>query len=64
MSVRPEDIKEVEATIRKYMWVCPVCGRVISSYTRSMVLKYAKLHVATKHKIEAEGQRGHSSRAT
>jgi hypothetical protein len=50
--VRPEDVREVETTIKKYIWVCPVCGRVVSSYTKAMTLKYAKLHLA-KHKKQA-----------
>jgi hypothetical protein len=48
MAVKPEDIKEVEIKAVKYVWICPICGKVVSSYTRAMTLKYAKLHVA-KH---------------
>jgi hypothetical protein len=48
IEVKPEDIREVETVIRKYVWVCPVCGKTISSYTKAMTLKYARLHAA-KH---------------
>jgi ribosomal protein L37AE/L43A len=46
--VRPEDIREVEVRVKKYVWICPVCGKTISSFTRAMTLKYARLH-ARKH---------------
>jgi len=52
MAVKPEDIREVEATVKKYIWICPMCGKVVSSYTKAMTLKYAKLHLA-KHKKQA-----------
>jgi len=26
MAVKPEDIREVEATVKKYIWICPMCG--------------------------------------
>jgi hypothetical protein len=48
MAIKPEDIREVETTIKKYVWICPICGRVVSSYTKAMTLKYSKLHMA-KH---------------
>jgi Kef-type K+ transport system membrane component KefB len=49
MAIKPEDVKEVEIKAVKYIWVCPICGKTISSYTKAMTLKYARLH-ATKHR--------------
>jgi hypothetical protein len=49
VEVKQEDIKEVEVKAVRYIWVCPLCGKTISSYTRAMALKYAQLHLKLKH---------------
>jgi hypothetical protein len=49
VEVKIEDVKEVEVVVKKYVWICPVCGKVVSSYTRAMTLKYAQLHLKYKH---------------
>ena len=49
MSVRPEDIREIEARVKKYVWTCPYCSKTISSFTKNMTLKYARLHLKLKH---------------
>lgn len=51
MKVRPEDIREVEVTIKKYVWICPICGKVVSSFTKQMTMKYAVLHLKLKHML-------------
>jgi hypothetical protein len=48
-----EDVVKVK---NRYVWVCPVCGRAVSSYTRAMTLKYARLHMR-KHVAEQGGEK-------
>lgn len=56
MSVRSKDIREVEARVKKYVWICPYCSKTISSFTRAMTLKYARLHMR-KHMAEQGGEK-------
>jgi len=51
--VRSEDVVKVK---NRYVWVCPVCGRPVGSYTEAMTLKYARLHMR-KHMARQGGEK-------
>jgi hypothetical protein len=52
--LRKSDIVETTMQAKLYMYKCPLCHRVITSYYRDKALAAAKLHLERTHKLKVE----------
>jgi hypothetical protein len=51
-TLRRSDVRAYRATATKYSWSCPVCGRLIDSYSLERTIALAKIHLERKHGLE------------
>jgi hypothetical protein len=51
-TLRRSDVRAYRATATRYSWSCPLCGRLIDSYSLERTIALAKIHLERKHRLE------------
>jgi hypothetical protein len=51
-TVRKDEIKQAEVTTTLYYWYCPICSKMLSSFSRDKLLAAIKLHLMRAHGVK------------
>ena len=51
--VKLSEVKEAQVVTTLYYWYCPICSKMLSSFSRDKLLAAIKLHLARAHGIKS-----------